>query len=231
MRDITQAIQNRDARTLAHIANQAPQAAKQEIPPQAIEIFNILFRQLQGAKPAMMHTIKSQEQLDEVRRQYLKAIVENEIYHTAQIEAGMTMVRKQESPFLPSPGQFVAWCKAGAAAKYGLPTAEELFKTVMSFRANRYKYSTAEDYPWRSKTDYWMVTAVSAAMTARLLTESEAITACSAEISRMASRIGAGEEIPEPVAQIERKPIVSSPEKRAEYLAQIKAKFRRSSAT
>jgi hypothetical protein len=27
-----------------------------------------------------------------------------------QVEAGMRMVRRQERPFLPSPGQFIKWC-------------------------------------------------------------------------------------------------------------------------
>ncbi|HDZ2095938.1 TPA: Replication protein P, partial [Klebsiella pneumoniae] len=69
------------------------------------EIFNELFRQLLAVFPVLAN--KSVEDLNEMRRQWLLAFKENGITTVEQINAGMRVARKQEKPFMPSPGQFV----------------------------------------------------------------------------------------------------------------------------
>ncbi len=69
------------------IAQSQPVKKSESLPLQAIEIFNDIFKQLRAIFPAMMSTIKDQEQLNELRRQWVKAIAENDISCSQQIEA------------------------------------------------------------------------------------------------------------------------------------------------
>ena len=70
----------------------------------------------------------------------------------------MRIARRQEKPFLPSPGQFIAWCKSEMASVVGLPTAEELVSQVYQYCRDRGLYPDAESYPWESNAQYWMIT-------------------------------------------------------------------------
>ncbi|RXK74235.1 hypothetical protein ET132_27030, partial [Klebsiella pneumoniae] len=47
-----------------------------------------------------------------------------------QVNAGMRVARRQNRPFLPSPGQFVAWCREEASVTAGLPNVSELVDMV-----------------------------------------------------------------------------------------------------
>jgi len=226
MKQLAEAIKNRDAVKLSVIGGTHPEKKPEQISQQAIDIFNSLFKQLRATFPAMMATIKDQEQLNELRRQWVKAIAENEIYHSDQIEAGMKMARKHEKPFLPSPGEFIAWCKMGEADRYGLPASSELYDRVMAFRGKRFQYKSPEDYPWTNNAEYWLVTAVSAKMTLEGLTVSETQKVCEQEIKKLSQKIADGFVVPEPVPQIEEKVIVSSPEVAMDNIARIKAMFK-----
>jgi len=228
MKDITQVIKDRDAVQLSLIAQHYPDHKADPMPKKAIAIFNDLFKQLRAIFPAMMNTIQDQSQFDEMRRQWVKAIAENEIYRTDQIEAGMKRARQHEKPFLPSPGEFISWCKEGLPDIYGLPDAQELYDSVMMFRAKRFQFRSAEDYPWQSHAEYWLVTKVSSKMTNLSLTVQEALKTCDQEIKRLSKKLSQGYEIPEPVAQVEKHLIVTPPEVALNHIAKLKAMFKAS---
>lgn len=78
---------------------------------QVARIFNELFVQLQAAFPASVSTIREQNKLNEFRKQWMLAFLENGITTMEQVNAGMRYARASESPFWPSPGQFIKWCK------------------------------------------------------------------------------------------------------------------------
>lgn len=78
---------------------------------QVARIFNELFVQLQAAFPASVSTIREQNKLNEFRKQWMLAFLENGITTMEQVNAGMRHARASESPFWPSPGQFIKWCK------------------------------------------------------------------------------------------------------------------------
>ncbi len=80
------------------------------------QVFNKLFNELRAAFPASMANFRTREDLNEFRRQWLLAFQENRIHTMAQVDAGMRIARRQERPFLPSPGQFVARCKQSGGA-------------------------------------------------------------------------------------------------------------------
>ncbi|WLS77379.1 replication protein P [Erwinia pyri] len=229
MRNLVTAIQNRDGKSLQQMYQ--AEKPKQHVPEQAIQIFNELFRQLKAAFPALMANIKTQDELNELRRQWVLAFAENGITSIDQVNAGMKIARQQETPFLPSPGQFVAWCRQGDAVRHGLPDADELHDMVMDYSARRGFFASPEAFPWSSNAAYWMVTKLYSEMRSQNLTTPELRKHCLKELKSMSRRIESGESIPAPVVQIPKLHIPVSNEKGLDKIAEIRRKLgiRRSS--
>ncbi|MBD2785404.1 DNA replication protein [Xenorhabdus sp. DI] len=224
MRNITTAIQNRDGRALRAMSEPAKPQGWQ-VTKQIAEIFNELFRQLKGAFPALMASIKTQGDFDELRRQWVLAFAENGIRTIEQVNAGMKIARQQDSPFLPSPGQFVEWCKQGGIQNAGLPDESELYDMIMTYSAKRGLYSTPESYPWPSHACYWMVTKLYSQMMGLNLSEPELRKRCRQELISMSRRMESGEQIPEPKVQLTELHIPTSNERALNHLAEIRRKF------
>ncbi|EOU3063339.1 TPA: replication protein P [Yersinia enterocolitica] len=223
MRNVVTAIQNRDGQSLQQMY--AADKPKQQVPEQAAQIFNELFRQLKAAFPALMTSIKDQSDLNELRRQWVLAFIENGITSIDQVNAGMKMARQQATPFLPSPGQFIAWCKQGATRAAGLPDADELYDMVMDYAKRRDMFSSAEAFPWPSNAAYWMVTKLYSQERVQGLSEQDLRKRCGKELADMSKRIEAGEPIPAPVVQIPKLHIPVSNEKALDHIAELRAKL------
>ncbi|EPU0352485.1 replication protein P [Yersinia enterocolitica] len=223
MRNVVTAIQNRDGQSLQQMY--AADKPKQQVPEQAAQIFNELFRQLKAAFPALMTSIKDQSDLNELRRQWVLAFIENGITSIDQVNAGMKIARQQATPFLPSPGQFIAWCKQGATRAAGLPDADELYDMVMDYAKRRDMFSSAEAFPWPSNPAYWMVTRLYSQQRVQGLSEQDLRKRCGKELADMSKRIESGEPIPAPVVQIPKLHIPVSNEKALDHIAEIKAKL------
>lgn len=223
MRNVVTAIQNRDGQSLQQMY--AADKPKQQVPEQAAQIFNELFRQLKAAFPALMTSIKDQSDLNELRRQWVLAFIENGITNMDQVDAGMKIARQQATPFLPSPGQFIAWCKQGATRAAGLPDADELYDMVMDYAKRRDMFSSAEAFPWPSNPAYWMVTKLYSQQRVQGLSEQDLRKRCGKELADMSKRIESGEPIPAPVVQIPKLHIPVSNEKALDHIAELRAKL------
>lgn len=228
MKSIAESMHNFDRRNFQRIAADLPEMQDaQSFARQATktaEIFNELFRQLLAVFPALAS--KSPEDLNEMRRQWLLAFKENGITTVEQINAGMRVARKQEKPFMPSPGQFVAWCRSEEAVAVGLPDVSELMDMIYRYCRTRGLYPDAESYPWERNEHYWLVTGLYTDMRANALSDSELRRKATEELLRMIRRIKAGEVIPEPVKQIPKlggRPL--SNEQGLNKIAEIRAKF------
>ncbi|WP_145537428.1 replication protein P [Yersinia alsatica] len=223
MRNVVTAIQNRDGQSLQQMY--AADKPKQQVPEQAADIFNELFRQLKAAFPALMTSIKDQRDLNELRRQWVLAFIENGITSIDQVNAGMKIARQQATPFLPSPGQFIAWCKQGATRAAGLPDADELYDMVMDYAKRRDMFSSAEAFPWPSNPAYWMVTKLYSQQRVQGLSEQDLRKRCGKELADISKRIEAGEPIPAPVVQIPKLHIPVSNQKALDHIAELRAKL------
>jgi hypothetical protein len=95
------------------------------------------------------------------------------ITNMEQVAAGMRIARQQAKPFLPSPGQFIAWCRAEESAAIGLPDAAELVDMVYQYSRTRGQYPDAESYPWPNHATYWMVTTLYQVMRSAGLSDAE----------------------------------------------------------
>lgn len=137
---------------------------------------------------------------------------------------------------MPSPGQFIAWCKAEDAVAVGLPDLNELMSMIHQYCRTRGLYPDAESYPWpehkeipatlKHKACYWLVTSLYTLMRANALSDSELSRRASDELAAMVRRIKSGEEIPAPVKQLPKlggRPL--SNEQGLNKIAEIRARF------
>ncbi|UAN58993.1 replication protein P [Serratia sp. JSRIV004] len=225
MSNLTRIIENRDGSALARMAGSAPEAVKM-VNPEAEKLVDALFRNLKQVFPAAVNTT-FRDPNDEVaaKRQWIAAFAENGIRSREQISAGMQHARASESPFWPSPGKFIAWCKQGAIRASGLPDTAELYDMVMDYAKRRGLYAGPEAFPWSSNAAYWMVTKLYSEMRGLNLSESELLKHCGKELAAMAKRVEANEPIPAPVVQIPKLHIPVSNEKGLDKIAELRAKL------
>ena len=111
----------------------------------AAKIMNELFKSLFAAKPGWRATfpgIKGQE-LDQainlLKKTWIKTFSENGINTPEQLQMGMKKVRSDPNEFLPSPGQFVLWCKP-QPEDLGLPSAEQAYKEACDHSHHVYRH-------------------------------------------------------------------------------------------
>jgi hypothetical protein len=152
MRNLSEQMLRFDQEQARRVAHNLPdQYSEREQTQQVAQIINGLFTQLIAAFPASLVN-RSQEDLNEIRRQWVLAFKENGIDTMEQVNAGMRMVRRQERPFLPSPGQFVKWCREGRCA-LGL-TADDVLTEFWKWRKLVFRYPSSEQYPWTKPVLY-----------------------------------------------------------------------------
>jgi hypothetical protein len=228
MRQLVSAIQSRDAGALARLAGDGPQPVDRGVHEGVERLVDALFTNLKQVFPASVSTAwKRPEDEAAAKRQWIAAFAENGIHSKQQLSAGMKHARASGSPFLPSPGQFIEWCKEASLSAAGMPDEDELYSMVMTYCAKRGDYQTAELYPWKTNVDYWMVTGLYSMMRAGSLSEAELRVKCRSELRKMAQRIEDGEDIPEPRKQLLKLSIPSTSEKALEGVALLRATMKR----
>lgn len=152
MKNLAENIINFDQEQARRVAHNLPeQYTDREQTQQVAQIINGLFVQLAAAFPASLIN-RTQEDVNEIRRQWVLAFKENGITTMEQVDAGMRMVRRQERPFLPSPGQFIKWCGEGRCV-LGITTADVMAE-YWKWRKLVFRYQSSEQYPWSKPIFY-----------------------------------------------------------------------------
>lgn len=72
---------------------------------------NDLFKELRLIRSAWRQAWPDKETYQAAKVQWMQAFLDEGIRTQGQIEFGMVKARKQVSDFIPSPGQFIEWCK------------------------------------------------------------------------------------------------------------------------
>jgi hypothetical protein len=88
------------------------------------EVVERLFRQLQAIFPAHKQAWPDDKAKAAAMRSWTKGFMAAGINSLEQIRFGIEQCRKSASPFAPSVGQFISWCKPSPEA-LGLPTAAD----------------------------------------------------------------------------------------------------------
>lgn len=218
--NLATAIANRDAGTLARMAQSSTQ--QKVVNPQAEQLVDVLFRNLKQLFPASVNTIFKNES-DELaaKRQWIAAFAENGITTREQLQNGMRHARASDNPFWPAVGQFIKWCKEEDYVALGLPDEEQLYELYREYC----KMRGWREMKWPSNACYWMVTKIYSEMRSKSLTDSEVKKLCAKELRSMTARIKSGETIPAPVKQIPQLHIPTSKERSLEHLASIRKKL------
>ncbi|EBI1545174.1 phage replication protein [Salmonella enterica] len=149
MKNIAAQMVNFDREQMRRIANNMPEQHddKPQV-EQVAKVINNVFSQLMATFPATTAN-RSQAEMNEIRRQWVLAFRENGITTMEQVAAGMRVARRQERPFLPSPGQFVAWCREGSGV-LGV-SVDDIMSEYWRWRKLVFRYPTSEQFPWRDK--------------------------------------------------------------------------------
>ena len=78
---------------------------------QMANAINELFKELRLIRSAWRQAWPDKETYQAAKVQWMQAFLDEGIRTQGQIEFGMVKARKQVSDFIPSPGQFVEWCR------------------------------------------------------------------------------------------------------------------------
>lgn len=166
--------------------------------------FNEIFKALKGIFPSMSNFIKTQQEYDTMRREWISAFVESGL-NLSQVDAGLVIARKQNTDFLPSVGKFISWCKEGSYSLLGLPTVIEVMKQFRKYNVNRFDYPSAELFPWPQPIMYWIVTDLRKNMLQYNQSDIEVEKRAEYLLNQWVKKINRGEKVPEIRVQIENK--------------------------
>ena len=108
---------------------QPVQAPAGELNEFARQHINSIFKRLAHTFPSYKNTYRTEDERDEVKRVWVKGLVEGGITSVDQIARGMAKARQAESDFFPSVGKFISWCKPDAS-DMGLPSAHEAWLEI-----------------------------------------------------------------------------------------------------
>lgn len=178
-------------------AYQAP-AGKQEIPPHVAKFVDRLFVRLKAVFPAWQAAFDGEEGYQEAKRLWLEALVNNGVTTAAQFKCGIAQAERSGSPFFPSAGQFIAWCKTDDYAALGLPTVEELQYRLNKFRAFG-GFAEIERFEFISDAEYWLITDLANKSIRSGYSEAEELKAMKTALDKMAKRLTSGEPLPKRV--------------------------------
>lgn len=147
--DLYRAIQNRDSEMLSRMAGDSYDDRK-VVNTDAEELVDMLFENLMQVFPASTQTnLRTDDDIRVAKQQWIAAFAESGITSREQLSSGMQKARSSQSPFWPSPGQFISWCREGSGA-LGV-SVDDIMSEYWRWRKLVFRYPTSEQFPWRDK--------------------------------------------------------------------------------
>ncbi|HBB9043107.1 TPA: phage replication protein [Escherichia coli] len=194
MKNIAAQMINFDREQMRRIANNMPEQYDEKPQVQQVaQIINGVFSQLLATFPASLAN-RDQNELNEIRRQWVMAFRENGITTMEQVNAGMRVARRQERPFLPSPGQFVAWCKQSGGA-LGI-TVDQVITEYRDWRNRSFEFTSSEHFPWSQPVMYHICVELRHRSTERQLTHGELAREAGDLLDMWERRVTEGKPVP-----------------------------------
>ena len=194
MKNIAAQMINFDREQMRRIANNMPEQYDEKPQVQQVaQIINGVFSQLLATFPASLAN-RDQNELNEIRRQWVMAFRENGITTMEQVNAGMRVARRQERPFLPSPGQFVAWCKQSGGA-LGI-TVDQVITEYWDWRNRSFEFTSSEHFPWSQPVMYHICVELRHRSTERQLAHGELAREAGDLLDMWERRVTEGKPVP-----------------------------------
>jgi len=202
------AIENRDGSALARMMGPDDHHQPHQdnvVNMSAERLVDALFTQLKQEFPAAEQTsLRTEAQVTAAKRQWIAAFAENGIRTREQLAGGMRKARASLSPFWPSPGQFVSWCKDSATVLgFGIDAVMAEFERYS--REKGLHSGGPEKFPWQHPVMYWIVCDTRRQMYSRQLSEAEVEKFAAKKLDEWAKKIAAGETVPDPRKSLEAK--------------------------
>ncbi|HHA3413882.1 TPA: replication protein P [Salmonella enterica subsp. enterica serovar Muenchen] len=194
--ELYRAINNRDGAAMASIAGGNPEHGR-VVNSDAERLVDALFMQLKQIFPAATQTnLRSDADERVAKQQWIAAFSENGIRTRKQLSAGMQKARSSQSPFWPSPGQFISWCREGSGV-LGV-SVDDIMGEYWRWRKLVFRYPTSEQFPWRDKNPlyYHVCLELRRRGTEGQLSEKELIRAAGDILHEWEKRVLAGKPIP-----------------------------------
>lgn len=91
------------------------------------DFFNDFFRKLKICCPSWRSQLKTNKEHAMFKQQWITAFAENGVDDPRKLEIGLAVARRETSSWLPSSGQFIAWCMP-TAESLGLPNVREAYR-------------------------------------------------------------------------------------------------------
>ena len=222
MKNIAAQMINFDREQMRRIANNMPEQYDEKPQVQQVaQIINGVFSQLLATFPASLAN-RDQNELNEIRRQWVMAFRENGITTMEQVNAGMRVARRQERPFLPSPGQFVAWCKQSGGA-LGI-TVDQVITEYWDWRNRSFEFTSSEHFQWSQPVMYHICVELRHRSIERQLTHGELACEAGDLLDMWEKRVSEGKPIPPVRKQISAPRHVPGPTPAQLLLEQYKAR-------
>ncbi|MEI9824658.1 replication protein P [Klebsiella pneumoniae] len=200
--ELYRAINNRDGAAMASMSGGNPEHGR-VVNSAAERLVDALFMQLKQIFPAATQTnLRSDADERVAKQQWIAAFSENGIRTREQLSAGVRHARASESPFWPSPGQFIKWCKDSGTV-LGVTLVDVMNEFHRYSREKGLHTGGAERFPWSHPVMYWVVTDTRRAMYQRQLSEAETEKYAAKKLEDWALKVAAGEQIPSPVLALE----------------------------
>lgn len=79
--------------------------------PEAIALINHVFKSLCAAKPSWRGGFKTNDDVNAYKEALALTFMENGINTPEAVQKALAEARRNESPFMPSTGEFLKWCK------------------------------------------------------------------------------------------------------------------------
>jgi len=94
------------------------------------DIVNNLFSTLQSIFPANGYAWSNDKIVSNAKEQWLLALIENNVTTIEKIRYGVKKCRAIKSPFIPTPGEFIEFCKPDPK-DFNLPTAQVAYDEAL----------------------------------------------------------------------------------------------------
>ena len=194
MKSLSEQMQNFDREQMRRVAHNLPEQYEDKSQvEQVAHVINGVFTQLLAAFPASLAN-RDQHEMNEIRRQWVMAFRENGITTMDQVNAGMRVARRQERPFLPSPGQFVAWCKQSGGA-LGV-NVDLVIAEYWDWRNRSFEFASSEQFPWSQPVMYHICVELRHRSTERQLTHGELSREAGDLLDMWEKRVTEGKPVP-----------------------------------
>lgn len=114
------------------------------IAEETAEVINWLFSELRSNFTAFKQAWPDNESQRKAKKTWIKAFVLAGIRKIEQLQHGINHCYLLESPFVCSPGQFIAWCKP-TAEELGFPSFEEAYRISIKINEQFSDYKHPDD--------------------------------------------------------------------------------------